>query len=257
MEKPYPVSLNKPPLMEMIVEIRFTSSLPDEALFGLYYPILQKYFSNHAPLPIMNMPLEARTSDPSLMIQPHYIFSNDSELSLQIGPRVLSFRYDRFRDGKEYTYPGWRNFISNFVSELTNKILPSIQIKSIDRIGIRYLDLLEDIKLRDYITPIFSFPNRDQDIERFQVTCSIREENILHNINLSDSADYKHRFNEKIIEHKVGSLIDIDSEYSPEDYNDFLAKTEEILTLMHDGNKNLFYEIMKKELVDMYEPQKG
>ena len=253
MEKPYPDSLNKPPLIEMIVEIRFTSSLPDEALFGLYYPIIKKSFPDYKSLPILNIPLAARTSDPVLTHQPHYSFFGDNELSLLIGPRVLTFRYDRFRDGKEYNYPGWRDSIAEFIASLTNEIFSVLSLQSIERIGVRYLDFLESIKLYDYITPTFSFPNRD--LERVQVTCSILEGNVLHNINLSDSAEYKHHFKNKLMEHKLGSLIDIDSEYRPVNYQDFLAETKDILTMMHDGNKNLFYEIMKNKLVDIDEPR--
>jgi len=92
--KPYPCSLKNPPLIEMIIEYRFQSNLPDEALFGLYYPIIKESFSQYNPLPIMNIPLEARSADLSLMYQPHYHFYDENNnLSLLIGPHVLTFKY--------------------------------------------------------------------------------------------------------------------------------------------------------------------
>ncbi|MDQ1340213.1 MAG: hypothetical protein QG567_1370, partial [Campylobacterota bacterium] len=78
MDKPYPNSLGNPPLLEMIVEFRFHTSLPDEALFGLYYPIIKDVFPNYTSLPIMNIPPEVRKMDPALMYQPYYHFSGDS-----------------------------------------------------------------------------------------------------------------------------------------------------------------------------------
>lgn len=252
MKKPYPDSLGNPPLLEMIVEFRFKAQLPDEALFGLYYPIINQHFSNHVALPIMNIPLQARTSDPALIYQPHYHFLGHSNLSLLIGPKVLIFKYERFINGESNDYPGWRNYIAKFISEMTSNIMQVISVQAIERIGIRYVDFFEGIKLRDYITPSFSFPDRK--LERLQVTCSCIEEGILHNINLSDSAEFKHHVNGVQKIHKLGSIIDIDSEYIPETYIDFLQNIEAVLTRMHDGNKNLFYEIMKEDLVSMYHP---
>jgi uncharacterized protein (TIGR04255 family) len=252
MEKPYPTSLGNPPLLEMIVEFRFQTSLPDEALFGLYYPVIHKTFPNYIPLPIMNIPHEVRTKDPALIHQPNYHFFGDNDISLLIGPRVLTFKYERYRNGKTIDYPGWRKYIADFVSKLTIDIFGAITPISIERIGMRYLDFLDDIKLRDYITPSFDFPNRK--LERVQVTCSVVENEIIHNINLSDSAEFKHHVEGNLMVHKLGSLIDIDSEYKPESIDSFLDKIKELLTIMHDGNKNLFYEIMKDELVNMYNP---
>ncbi len=253
MNKPYPNSLKNPPLIEMIIEYRFNSTLPDEALFGLYYPIIKEYFSNYNTLPIMNIPLEARNTDISLMYQPHYHFYDENNgLSLLIGPRVLTFKYERFREGKINQYPGWRNSISKFSSELTNEIFKKLELQNIERLGIRYIDFFENLKLGEYITPSFSFPNRE--LERLQVTCSIQEDEILHNINLSDSAEFKHFVNNELRIHMVGSLIDVDSEYIPKDLNEVLPILEDILTKMHDDNKNLFYEIMKNELVEKYNP---
>jgi len=251
--KPYPSSLENPPLMEMIIEYRFQSTLPDEALFGLYYPIIKEYFLNYNTLPIMNIPLEARNSDISLIYQPHYHFHDQNNaLSLFIGPRVLTFKYERFREGNINKYPGWRNYISKFSSELTNKIFDKLALRNIERLGIRYIDFFDNLKLDKYITPSFSFPNRE--LERLQVTCSIKENKILHNINLSDSAEFKHFVNNQLSKHLVGSLIDIDSEYIPSTLDEVSLNLENILTTMHDENKNLFYEIMKEELVEKYNP---
>lgn len=253
MKKPYPSRLDNPPLLEMIIEYRFKSSYPDEALFGLYYPIVKEIFSNYVTLPIMNMPLEVRNSDPALIHQPHYhFFDANNGLSLLIGPRVLTFKYERFRDGKDNIYPGWRSYIAKFSSNLANQLLKKFALESFERIGIRYIDFFEDIKLGEYITPSFRFPERE--LERVQVTCTIREDDVLHNINLSDSAEFKHHVNNDVKVHMVGSLIDIDSEYIPEELDNTLTNLEDILTKMHDGNKNLFYEIMEKQLVNKYIP---
>lgn len=253
MNKPYPKSLGNPPLIEMIIEYRFKSKLPDEALFGLYYPIIKESFSKYNLLPIMNIPLEARSADPTLIYQPHYHFCDENHsLSLLIGPRVLTFKYERFREGNVNNYLGWRNFISGFSSELTKKIFNKLELQEIERLGIRYIDFFENLKLGEYITPKFEFPDRK--LERLQVTCSIQEDRILHNINLSDSAEFKHFVNNELSIHMVGSLIDIDSEYIPKELDEVLSNLENILTKMHDENKNLFYEIMKDKLVEKYNP---
>ncbi len=253
MEKPYPKSLNNPPLLEMIVEFRFVTSLPEEALFGLYYPVIKEQFSSYTPLPIMNIPLEVRRTDPALRHQPQYHFFNPKDsISLLIGSKTLTFKYERFIDGDEYAYKGWKNHIAKFISKLAKRIFQVIEINEIERIGMRYIDFLDNIKLQEYITPSFNFPNRG--LERIQITCSIKEDEILHTINLSDSAEFKHFVNNNLEIHKQGSLIDIDSEYQPKDKDNFLENIDNILTQMHDGNKNLFYEIMKNDLVEMYKP---
>ncbi len=252
MNKPYPIRLDTAPLFEMIVEIRFDSVLPPDAVFGMAYPKLHEYFKLADALPILNVPADMRNADPSLIQQPHYQFSGgELPLVLLIGPKVVTIKYERFSTTGEVSYPGWRKSIKGFIEDNLKELLKLIQVTKIDRLGIRYVDFFEDIELFSNITPTFHFPDRK--LKSANVKCVIEEEGMSHSVNLSNSATF---YNITTGKQKEGSIIDIDTSMTNVDLNEFLESSGKILTGMHDLNKDLFYEVMEEDLVNKYNPIK-
>ena len=94
-----PKKITPCPIEEVVVEIRYESLLPAEAIFGVVYNALNNSYPNLEPLPILQIPEFIRTQDPILIFQPHHRLRRDN-YSLQIGPKVISVVV-----GKEY--PGW------------------------------------------------------------------------------------------------------------------------------------------------------
>ena len=101
----FPKKIEHCPLIETVLEIRFTSTLLDEAIFGVVYNSIQNEFSSFKPVPqpILQIPLEIRKSDPNIMYQPLYRLENKN-LSIGISPKSIIFS-----NTKEYIGPGRYN----------------------------------------------------------------------------------------------------------------------------------------------------
>lgn len=131
-----PLKLEKCPLVETILEIRFKSSLPDDAVFGVIYQSLAKAFDKFIPQrqAILDLPEEARNFDPNMKYQPYYQLINNN-LSIGIGPRSIIF-------SNRAPYQGWNTF-RDFVLSALELIQSSTAIYEIERIGLRYINLID------------------------------------------------------------------------------------------------------------------
>jgi uncharacterized protein (TIGR04255 family) len=99
-----PKRINPCPIIEAIVEIRFESGMPPDAVFGVLYNEFKSAYKKVEKLPILQLPEIVRAKDINLRFQPHYKLIQDDFL-LQIGPSVLSIV-------NVNEYVGWNNFSS-------------------------------------------------------------------------------------------------------------------------------------------------
>ena len=67
-----PKALDPSPIKEAVVEIRFETPLPSEAVFGVVYNAIHDGYPELEKLPILQVPEAVRAADPNLMFQPHY-----------------------------------------------------------------------------------------------------------------------------------------------------------------------------------------
>ena len=68
MEK-LPISIDPCPIIEAIFEIRFESSFPGDAIFGIIYNCFKDEYQTVEQLPILQLPAAVRTQDPALQDQ--------------------------------------------------------------------------------------------------------------------------------------------------------------------------------------------
>ena len=67
-----PKKITPCPIIESVVEIRFDSAIPAEAIFGVVYNAFNDIFPNKPiNLPILQIPEQIRNSDPNLQYKPH------------------------------------------------------------------------------------------------------------------------------------------------------------------------------------------
>lgn len=71
-----PLKIDPCPIIDALVEIRFSTTIHPNAVFGLLYNALQTDFSKVENLPILQWPEAVRSSDPSLQFKPHYKISS-------------------------------------------------------------------------------------------------------------------------------------------------------------------------------------
>src|SRR5690349_961480 len=94
-----PSKITPDSIEEAITEVRFESSLPSDAIFGVVYQAFHKTYPIVEKQPILQLPDFIRENDPSLAFRPHYQLKKENYI-LQIGPKALSLAVRK-------PYVGW------------------------------------------------------------------------------------------------------------------------------------------------------
>ena len=128
-----PTKLKYDCILEAIVEIRFDGKEPTEIVLGrlIDCPDWASYTKHR--MPISDVPVEVRISDPNLRNLPLFdLRSDDGLFAVKVGSHVLSVH-------NVGSYVGWEKFrpaIKIMVEQLI-AVLPNVTVK---RIGIRYVN---------------------------------------------------------------------------------------------------------------------
>ncbi len=237
-QKQIPKKIGKDPIIEAIVELRFTSTIPIDAIFGLVYSKLQKIFPKYEALGILQLPEMVRNSDKNLEFAPHYKFTNE-QFQVNLGPKVIAIINQK-------PYIGWgkyRKIIETILDELAELNF----ISTVNRIGIRYIDFFEEKNIFDYLEfNIENFP--------FKQTQS-------HYVTNFDYGKFKTTLqisNSKQIvmngKHLSGSILDADT-YTEEVISFNVAKLMHVIDETHVSEKELFYNLLKEEFINTLEPE--
>lgn len=80
----YPTRVNKPPIIEVIVEIQFSSTKLSPEIFGLMYSLVGAQFPSVEKLPILEIPPQILSESPDMACAVHYRMKNDKYV-LSIG----------------------------------------------------------------------------------------------------------------------------------------------------------------------------
>ncbi len=127
-------------IVDAVVEIRFISSFPPDAVFGLIYKGLKSRYSEPQPLPILQMPENIRELDGNLKYQPYHQFENEQFL-LSVGPRVIVLRDAVMSRNKKYA--DWSAFMEE-LGHIIEELSSSEVVGKIERFGVRYINFFKD-----------------------------------------------------------------------------------------------------------------
>ncbi len=131
--KKFPKRINPCPIIQAVVELRFDSSYPHSAIFGVIYKEVNKEYPQLQELPILQLPEDIRNNDPALMFKPHYRLSSENhDFFIMVGARVISISNLK-------PYAGW-NVFSERIRDLIAKVEKTKIIDNYTRIGIRYIN---------------------------------------------------------------------------------------------------------------------
>lgn len=231
-----PCSINPCPIIEAIFEIRFESSLPDDAIFGIVYNQFKDEFQQVEQLPVLQLPAAIRTQDPNLKFTPYYKIKKD-DFIIQIGPRVFSFA--NLKD-----YCGWNKF-SKKIYDTYNKLSELKLINKHYRTALRYINVFPGIN-------IFSKSNL-----KILLNDDLFNN---HKLNLSLEIPYEHgASNLKLINHAEvaienqvikGSIIDIDTNVEIDKFDNF----QDAIECAHRAEKTLFFDLLGNEFLSSLNP---
>jgi uncharacterized protein (TIGR04255 family) len=239
-----PLKIKHDLITEALLELRFDSSFPPEAIFGIIYQIISKKYPNiqNVPLPILQLPEAIRNADPNFKYQPHNRLQKDV-CGFNIGPNVISFFVQKPYIG----WDKWKPIITEILNELMN--IEGL-FKIIERIGLRYINLID--------RSIFSVANinikiidKVLDNEQTNFRTEYTDGNYVKIVQIFNNANIL--VNNKPI---CGSLIDIDiiRDLRTISIQNFKSKMEEILEESHNKEKILFFSLLKTDFLNELEP---
>ena len=233
-----PRKINPCPIIEAIVEIRFETNVPPDAVFGVIYNEFKKEYTKVEKLPILQLPEALRTKDPNLRYQPYFKLIHENFL-LQIGPNVLSIV-------NVNDYVGWST-LSSKINNTFLKVEKLGVISQANRLGIRYInffeaDIFENINLE------FLLANSPLVSEQITFRSTLRTGKFLSNLQILN----KGNVTVKNVP-KSGSIIDIDTNFQDDNDNIFSNLTE-LLEMGHKEEKKLFFQLLKDEFLQKFNP---
>jgi uncharacterized protein (TIGR04255 family) len=231
-----PLSINPCPITEAIFEIRFDTTFPDDAVFGIVYNQFKDEFQKVEQLPILQLPAAIRATDPNLKYSPHYKIIKDNFI-IQIGPKVFSL-------ANINNYDGWKIF-SKKIYEIYKKLRELNLIKNEIRTALRYINVFSGINILTKSNLIIHLNENRLGENQINFTAEIPYDQGTSNLRLINSAIVQ--IDQKIIN---GSLIDVDTEVKLEKFDTF----EKAVECAHITEKKLFFSLLEKEFLSSLNP---
>lgn len=225
-----PKKISPCPILEAIVELRFDSPFPADAIFGIIYNAFKAEYPNVQELPILQLPEIVRNKDQILKYKPYYKLSNDDKFLFQVGARTISLV-------SLNPYSGWGVFFGK-IKNVVQRIKELEIVSAYSRVGIRYINgfdcnILEKINLSLNMTGK-SFIDLDSSI-RLEVPTG----KFISTLQIANNAQVT-----KVGAITKGSVIDIDT-YIDNPASDII----DLIENGHSEEKKLFYTLLKEEFV--------
>jgi uncharacterized protein (TIGR04255 family) len=238
-----PISIDPCPIEESILEIRYSSDIPNDARFGMLYGAIGKLFeSKLTALPILQIPEPIRSQDPSLKYKAHHQLQSKNYL-LGIGPDVLTFSARR-------PYTGWNNWSEFFFPILKNAFETDV-ISKIERVGLRYINVFDDSILKNIKCEI-NINNIILAEESTNLRTEIIDDDFTLVLQIGNSVSMM-KENQLI----NCSAIDIDVLHNIKNTDAFLANYEEVINTAHIKEKNLFFSLLNEPFLNKFNPNYG
>ncbi|MBK8911390.1 MAG: TIGR04255 family protein [Chlorobi bacterium] len=231
-----PKRISPCPIQEAVIELRFQTDMPADAVFGAIYQTVRDSYPQLKRLPLANIPEELR-KEMQVQYEPLYHLVNPNFLCL-IGPQVLSVE-------AQGEYPGWHRFKAE-VLDTFNKVQNGAGVlKSITRIGMRYITVF-DWNVLPELSVELKLAQRNLQYERMALQTYFMRDTFhctvhLSNIEQSDDGGTKTR-------------IDIDIAYIPTEDDTWLS-IEQTIDAAHMIEKQEFFALLTPEFLETLHPE--
>lgn len=234
-----PQSISPCPIAEAVVDVRFETTVPEEAVFGVIYQALRDDFPKSTPLPLVSLPADVRKADPQLANQPLHRLDGE-HLTVMVGPKSVTV-------GSRAEYPGWATVSERFRATLA-RVAQTGLIGKPERFGLRYISFFEgDIFPNLTLSVTIADEPVNGEGTLFKSVLTAKDCRLL----LQVGKDLKLVGRKKM----AGSVIDIDSfVQAPNAAAGFDAALAEFLETAHMAEKQLFFSLLKPEFLETLKP---
>lgn len=227
----------KSPLITAIIEIRFKHPAGDIVSGLIYNALSEKYKQSPEELPTNQIPAQIRNNDPGLIYAPTHKVGKGNK-SIAFGPRSVSLTYDVFTKN---AYPGWKATkleLDTIVSLLKKAGL----LNSIERIGVRYVNFLQEKDLLSKLTfKIYSVWSDTGALdEEMNLGFIVNDSSFKTQVKINTSSNIR---NDKYEVNKKGQIIDLDTTLSRGiDASNVLANIDKA----HETTKKVFVDLFEE-----------
>lgn len=238
-----PIKTNPCPIQEAILEIRYSSEYPSEAILGMFYGKIGGFFEGKPiSLPILQLPEAIRRQDPELKYKAYYQFKKGNH-TLNIGPDVLTFTTNT-------PYSGWEDW-SGFFYEVLAKSIEANVISNVERIGLRYINHFQGNIFEKTHCEVDLIGKKLSD-ESTNLRTEQMDGDFIKVLQIGNSVTLIK--GDKSIS---GSVVDIDILLNIKNTNHFLENYKEVVESTHFKEKELFFSLMKETFLEEFNPIYG
>jgi uncharacterized protein (TIGR04255 family) len=223
------------PIIDALIEIRFSTGIHPSAVFGVIYNTLAKNYPKIDKLPILQVPEPIREADSSFKYKPYFKASNDTFI-VQIGPDV--FTISSFPQ-----YAGWDKFSIEIFSLI--KTIKNLNIvTAVHRLGIRYINFF----------PVNIFENINLEILCNDTKISGAKTHLRTEFLKDDFKSTLQLTNDFIHNSVPGSIIDIDT-FKDKNLDSFFNLYEDLIHQGHLKEKELFFSLLSADFLASLQPE--
>ncbi len=235
-----PTKITPDPIIDAVVELRYESSVPSDAILGMLFAQVQAKYNDFKKLAITTIPEEIRKTDPGLRFAPYYQ-AEAGKFKLNVGPRVISL-------SNTGVYSGWQEAFFPELEELLDKVEQSGIVKQFLRLGVRYIDFFE---LDIYDKTNLTIHLNDKPLESLQTTFSAifrtgdfsTRLQTANNVTVNVKGDKKN-----------GSIIDTDTYFEDERGFSFEGLPD-LMDKCHEESVTFFFSLLKQDYLETLNPE--
>lgn len=238
-----PITIDPCPIEEAILEIRYSSKVPNEAIFGMLYANINKFFDGEPiSLPTLQVPEQIRRQDPSFKYKPYHQLRHKGQI-LNIGPDVLTF-------SKHKPYVGWQSW-SDFFYEVLDTVFNTGVVAKVERLGLRYINVFND-NIFDKINCDITINTQKLTDESTNLRTEMNDGGYSKNLQIGNNITL-------VKDNKPFncSVIDIDVLYNIKDSQMFFNDYHEVVEEAHLKEKELFFSLLNPSFLEKFNPNYG
>jgi uncharacterized protein (TIGR04255 family) len=233
-----PTRISPVPIVQALAELRFETTVPPEAIFGVVYNAFKDRYPRASTLDIANLPIAFRQKNPELKYAPTNQLIGEKYL-LQIGPNSFSVLLNG-----EYT--SWTEFKAVVLDAYTTFL--GLNIAFFVRTSLKYVDFFEGDILRN--TTLSFVLNGQQMFGAETFFRTLIPGNGLRHILQVNNSSIKEIDGRKV----HGSVIDIDTLVELPHVEGIKSDPSEVLDKMHLASNELFFSLLSDEFLATLNP---
>lgn len=244
-----PAKLAKEPLIDVVFEVRFASSIPGGSILpGIVFAGLGDQIARVESLPAQQLPQQVRELDPALLYAPltRIVWGSFAVL---IGDKTLGIAC-------AMPYPGWTEF-KKAILKVMNILDAANFVTSIERHSLKYVDFFETgqdhAAALQYFDLALKLGTHEVVSENTNIRVELLSGSFLHAIQIMTSATIQ----SPNMPERVGAVLEVGTvQQDPElDVSRFIRNLPGFLDEIHNANKEIFFECLSKEGLSKLEPQ--